>query len=116
MSKCKILFTILLVFIIVPWTTRTVDAQHKNKLHPMNKKLIEQGMMGYPKYLPQIPRISAQTAYGLYLQNKALFVYISYKDTNLIVGGMHFKEGAVKKINPNKLPFRPGQVLVVYCP
>lgn len=114
MYKYKILFTTLLISIILPWLSGAVDVQSKNQLHPMNKKLIEQGMMKYPKYLPQIPRITAQTAYGLYLQNKALFVYISYKDTNLIVGGIHFKEVDAKKIDPNKLPFQPGQFLVVY--
>jgi len=89
-------------------------AADQPRLHPMNKKLVQQGLMPVPKYYPHIPRITAETAYGLYLQNKALFVYVSYSDKNLIVGGIHFTEDKPGSFNPNKLPFKPGQILVVY--
>jgi hypothetical protein len=108
------LLTFLLVSVALPCQAqqRTQPAQ----LHPMNRQLVQMGLMPFPKYYPEIPRITAEVAYHLYLSGKALFVLISYRDLDLIVGGIHLGEDTLPTTDPNKLPFRPGQVLVVYCP
>lgn len=102
-----ILATCLLIVAAVP-------CQAQKKLHPMNQKLVQMGMMPVPKYYPEIPRITAEMAYSLYLSGKALFTLISYSDQHLIVGGIHLTENKPPSMDPNTLPFQPGQILVVY--
>lgn len=93
-----------------------LGAETKGKLHPMNRKLIKAGIMkNVPKYYPQIPRLTAGQALSLYGSNKALFLFVAYKNLHLIRGAIHMTEGKAHKINPNRLPFKKGQVLVVYC-
>ena len=107
--------TLIALFLIsMLFLHEEVFGKSKAKLHPMNAKWIKQGLMKYPRYFPEIPRIPAEMAYGLYLQNKALFVYASHKNDYLIVGGIHFTEAQLDKINPDKLPFKPGQILIIY--
>lgn len=84
-------------------------------MHPINKQLIKLGILSNPpRYCPEIPRITAEQALAMYYGKRALFVLISYKNKDLIVGGLHFTEGEYKKINPNKLPLLKGQILVLY--
>lgn len=89
-------------------------AENTRQLHPINKKLVQMGIMPVPKYYPEVPRITAQQAYSLYLSGKALFVLISSSNHHLIVGGLHLTEDKPPRIDPNRLPFRPGQILVAY--
>lgn len=92
------------------------EAKSRAKVHPRNMKLLKRGVMkNIPKYFPQIPRITAQEALFLYKNKKALFLYVSYEDLNLIVGGVHITEGQLATMNPRKLPLKKGQMLVIYC-
>lgn len=106
----KIFFLPVLIFSIcllqeLCWAKEGVD------LHPKNKALIKAGIMKYPKYFPNIPRLTAGEAFSVYKSGRGLFVLTSYQDLHLIVGGFHDK-----KIDYNKLPLRKGQILVLYCP
>lgn len=90
---------------------------NSSTIHPMNKKLLKAGIMKkVPAYFPEIPRLTASQALALYRAQKALFVLASYENLHLISGGIHMTEGQANKMNPNRLPFRKGQVLIVYCP
>jgi len=108
MIKIFLLLTIFLMSVTV------ASGGAKKKLHPMNARLIKAGLMPYPKYCPEVPRITAQTAYNLFKAGKALVLLISYQAKDKIYGGFHLTEGQYPKINPNKLPFKKGQCLVVY--
>lgn len=112
MYNIKIFLAMFIATFIM--ATGTLNAQSKGQLHPINKKLVQLGLMPIPKYYPEVPRITAHQAYSLYSSGKALFVLISYSDKHLIVGGFHLTEDKPPKINPNRLPFKPGQVLVTY--
>ncbi|WP_028575386.1 hypothetical protein [Desulfonatronovibrio hydrogenovorans] len=91
-------------------------AQERGQIHPINQQLVQVGLMPVPKYYPEIPRITSEHAYSLYLAGRALFVLISHSDRHLILGGVHLTENLPPRIDPNRLPFQPGQVLIVYCP
>ncbi len=109
--------TVIKMVLLLTISLMSVSAVYggvKRKLHPMNAQLIKAGLMPYPKYYPEVPRITAQTAYNLYKAGKALVLLISYTDKDKIYGGFHLTEGQYPKINPNKLPFKKGQYLVVY--
>jgi len=97
-------------------TTQVAVAKRSRDLHPRNKQLMELNLMTYPKYFPNIPRVTATEALALYKKNKALFILISYRSKHLIHGGIHLTEGRVPRINPNSLPLRKDQVLILYCP
>lgn len=83
-------------------------------LHPMNRQLMDLGLMDYPKYFPEIPRITATAALHYYNEGKAKLVLISYSNKHQIVGGMHFTEDVPPNIDPNSIPLLPGQVLITY--
>lgn len=87
------------------------------KVHPINLKLVKHGYLKtIPKYYPEVARLPADIALKLYNANQALFILVSYHDKDLIPGGIHFNEGQVKNINPNKLPLKNKKCLIVYCP
>ncbi len=110
--KCILLSLAIIVCLV--FLCQTGSAKEKARLHPRNRKLIKLGLMPYPKYYPEIPRITAREALALYKQHKALFILISHQDLHLIVGGIHLTEGEYPRIDPNRLPLKKGQVLVLY--
>ena len=112
MFRLKFYFLLaLIIFVSCPMNLHAKKA----KIHPRNIKLIKLGLMpNVPKYHPEIPRIMPNIALNLYKSNKALFVLISHSNRDLIYGGLHLTEGKVVKINPNALPVKKGQVLVLY--
>lgn len=103
-----------LVFLAIFFFLAMATGVSAGKLHPLNARLIKAGLMPYPKYYPEIPRIPASYAYQLYKTGKALFALISYHNKDQIVGGLWLTEGKYPTINPNKLPFKKGQCLVLY--
>lgn len=114
MKQLKLIVTGILLATLL--SAGWAQGQSARNLHPMNRQLVQAGLMPVPKYYPEIPRITAEVAYGLYLSGKALFTLVSYSDQHLIVGGIHLTENRPPNMDPNRLPFREGQVLVVYCP
>lgn len=109
MKKYLALILFFVFILMLPAANASVG-----ELHPINKKLVQMGFMPVPKYYPEIPRIPAEQAFLLYKQGKALFVLISYHDKDLIVGGIHLTEDKPPRINPNKLPAKKNQIIVVY--
>lgn len=104
-------FIFFLIFFSKGW------ALDSKKVHPRNVKLVRQGLMKkIPTYHPEIPRITAYEALSLYRKGKALFLHTSHSNKHIIVGAIHMTGAKAAKINPNKLPFKKGQVLVTYCP
>lgn len=112
-KKQIILICIVAVSLIVS-AVNVCWAKEKTRLHPRNKKLVKLGLLKYPMFYQHMPRITAREAMALYKKYKALFVLIASKDLHLIEGGIHLTEGQVQKINPNRLPLKNGQVLVMY--
>ena len=105
------LFIFFLIFLSKGW------ALDSKKVHPRNVKLVRQGLMKkIPTYCPEIPRITASEALSLYKKGTALFLHTSHSNKHIIVGAIHITGAKATKINPNKLPFKKGQVLVTYCP
>lgn len=85
------------------------------KVHERNIKLLKLGLIEkIPSYYPEIPRIMATEALDLYNKEKALFVHTSHSDKHLIYGAIHLPGFKAAKIDPNKLPLKKGQVLVLY--
>lgn len=102
-----------IISIIIPnFTFAAPRLSDKNKLHPMNKKLIQTGQMTVTKYFMNIPRITAAQASALYKANRAVFVLNSYQDKDLIVGG-HWSKKVHNKVDYNQL-VNKGQILVFY--
>lgn len=112
-KKQIILICIVAVSLIVS-AVNVCWAKEKTRLHPRNKKLVKLGLLKYPMFYQHMPRITAREAMALYKKNKALFVLVSYQNLHLIVGGIHLTEGQTPKIDPNRLPIKKGQVLVMY--
>jgi hypothetical protein len=105
------------LFFIGSLSAGPVWAKDKKPVHPVNKQLLQLGLIKkVPAYYPQIPRIPAAMALGLYKSGKALFLYVSYKNLHIIPGAIHLTEGQVGNINISQIPIKKGQVLVTYCP
>lgn len=94
----------------------TAGYAQSSRLHPVNKRLMDLGLMGHPKYYPEVPRITANAALHYYNEGKARLVLISHSDRHLIVGGIHLTEDRPPRMNPNSIPLLPDQVLITYCP
>jgi len=114
LKKVRILLLVGILSFIS--TAQVAVAKGSRDLHPRNKQLMKLNLMTYPKYHPNIPRVTAKEALRLYQENKALFILISASSKHLIHGGIHLTEGQYKGINPDRLPLRKDQILILYCP
>lgn len=112
--KTKLLIITLFAAMTFMLIAQPVTAQQNRQIHPINIQLAQMGLMPIPKYYPEVPRITPEKAYSLYVTGSALFALISYSDKHLIVGGIHLTENLPPRIDPNRLPFQPGQILIVY--
>ena len=110
--KIVLLGFIVSVFFI--FLSKTSWAEDKSSLHPRNRGLIKLGQMEYPKYCPEIPRMTALEALHYYKSGKAFILFIAAQKKHLIVGGIHLTEQQYPKIDPNKLPIKKGQALFLY--
>lgn len=89
-------------------------ALSQGRLHPYNKQLMDLKLMDYPRYFPEIPRITAFAAKNYYDNDKATFVLISHRDRDRIMGGRWLTEDLPPQINPNTLLLKKGHVLIAY--
>ena len=105
----KIIFLLIFIFVC----SSVAYAQGRN-MHPVNKRLMDLGIMGHPKYYPEVPRITATAARHYYQEGKARFVLISHSDRHLILGGIHLTEDLPPRMNPNTIPLLPDQILITY--
>ncbi len=110
-------FTVLAIICFSFIVCDNAMADKTKRVHPYTLKLYKAGLIEkISMHFPEIPRMLASTALGLYKSNKALFIFISYKKQDLIHGAIHLTEGQVGSVDFRKLPLRKDQVLVFYCP
>ena len=105
----RILLLGLILFFMLP-----VSLSFADKLHPLNKRLIDAGYMPYPKYYPHVPRVPAYAAKHYYDSGKATFVLVSHSNRDLIFGARHLTEDMPGGINPANLLIKKDHILVLY--
>jgi len=82
-------------------------------LHPLNKRNIAIGLMPYPKYFPEVPRVTAVYAKHLYDKGKGFFIGVSTHDVQ-IVGGMQMSEREVWDTDFGSLNIPDDKAVIVY--
>ena len=116
MSNCKkkvfIIYIILLSFLLF----LPKNAFCKEKIHPINKVL----MQLYPRkeklWFPWLPRIDAISALQLYKAGLAFFIHIGDEGGN-VPGSIHLKETVAWRVNPNRLfkKLNRYKYIILYC-
>ncbi len=104
----KIALFFLIFLLIFPFNVLC-----KEELHPHNKKLVASGVMPYPKYVPSVPRIMADTALMLYNTGRAQIAWIG-ADGALVKGAYHFRGNNYEAIH-KQVRLSKGQILLLYC-
>lgn len=111
-SLCLSVYFIHVSILVAPAFANSRISSQKI-LHPINKKLIKTGVLkAPPKFYPNVPRLTAAQAYGLFMSKKAVLVLHSYHDKDKIWGGYWMTE-IKNKVDLNKL-VRKNQILVFY--
>jgi hypothetical protein len=113
MRSVDLKIKLALSVIIFISTTVCAISSGTTPLHPLNKRNIEFGLMPYPMYFPDVPRITARYAKSLYDDGKALFVYVGASDTR-IIGGIGMTEGEMWKFDAKNFNLKDDRILVVY--
>ncbi len=110
MHKRQIII-LFLFFMIFQWII-PLTASCKEKLHPINKPLIQAGLMPYPKYYPSVPRVMANVALSLYQTGRAKIAHIG-DDGEVVMGAYDYRENEVGRI-PKEIKLAKGQILLLY--
>lgn len=108
----KTIFCLYIFFIAGFHLTFSSTALCKEKIHPVNIKLVKAGLMPYPKYYPSVPRVTADVALALFRANRARIAWIG-DDGQLVIGAHHFRENEVGRI-PKQIRLTKDQILLLY--
>jgi hypothetical protein len=97
------------------WTFIASAAFSAQRIHPRNKILMKTHPRPFKMRFPEVPRITAVEALGLYMSGQAFFIRIG-DEGGAVPGCLLLRENTASKLNVNKL-FKKifKKYVVLYC-
>lgn len=113
-DKIKIFTICILLFVFLSFLCES--ALCKERIHPINKLLMQLYPRKQKLWFPWVPRIDAISALQLYKAGLAFFIHIGDEGGN-VPGSIHLTERLAWKVNPNLLfkKLNRYKYVILYC-